>query len=128
MKEKGFDYQISEDLIKGFGVEGFYEGNDENVDDTDKAVLQIYKTHGVFPAVKFYKDMSAESLKDSREHVETLLVANGLIKSKEEKQKIDNDKINRLEEKGKKLQKSGCSLMVWGVVIIVVIIIFMLVF
>jgi hypothetical protein len=63
MKEKGFDYQISEDLIKGFGVEGFYEGNDENVDDTDKAVLQIYKTHGVFPAVKFYKDMSAESLR-----------------------------------------------------------------
>jgi len=128
MKKNERDYQISEDLIKGFGVEGFYDGDDENEDGTDKATLQIYKTHGIFPAVKFYKDMSAESLKDSREHVESLLVANGLAKSKEEKQIIDNDKINRLEGKGKKLQKGGCSLIVWGILIVVMVIIFMLIF
>ena len=112
------DYQISEDLINGYSPEGFYDSED---DSNDKAILQIYKTHGIFPAVKFYKDIASEDLITSKDYVESLLVENNLMKSKEDQMKITNEKISKFEEKGKKMQKTGCSMILLAIIIIAVI-------
>lgn len=107
------EYKISQSLLDGFTPDGFY---DSDINDTEKAIIQIYKTHGELHAVKFYKEMSSDSLTESRKQVNDILIKEGLIK--------ETTQINKtsLEDKGNAIQKSGCSMIFIGIGLIIIVI------
>jgi len=123
MKKDEKEYQISEDLINGYSPDGFYDGDNNSVDDTDKAVLQIYKTHGLIHAVRFYKEMSSENLSDSKKYVQDILIKNGIIDAKNKTSKNNIMDLEKLDKAGTNLQKSGKGVMkgCFGLVVLIII-------